>query len=195
VKNWKAVWLSLALLCGMASARELLVNGNFEDPARTTWRWDTFGVANDTGDCHLWQSYYYDPDLDREVCVHKTLHQWAMLSQTVEIPSTNLNFSASAKFFAKTERPDTGYYACANVILSYMDVNDSLLGETRIYVHTGGCDWASTPVLHLIDAPDSTHWHNYAFNVNDELDNLTGVSRSDVTKIRVGVWTYVRNNC
>jgi hypothetical protein len=183
------------LLCGMASARELLVNGDFEDPARTTWRWDTFGNASDTGDCHLWQSYYYEPDLDREVCVHKTLHQWAMLSQTVDVPNTNLNFSASAKLFAKTERPDTGYYACANVIVSYLDANDSVLGETRIYVHTGGCDWKSTSVLHLINAPDSTQWHNYAFNVDNELNNLPGVNRADVTKIRVGLWSYVRNNC
>ena len=190
-----AVLIPIILLVGTLPARELLVNGNFEDPARSTWQWDTFGVFNDTGNCHLWQSYVFLPDLDREVCVHKILHQWAMLLQTVEVPGTDLNFSVSAMLFAKTERPDTGYYACANVVLSYLDENDSLLGETRIYVHTDSCDWADSPTLHLIHAPDSTSWHNYAFNLNDELNNLSGVNRSQIRRVRVALWPYVRNNC
>lgn len=195
--NLKAlvVLIPIILLVGTLPARELLVNGNFEDPARSTWQWDTFGVFNDTGNCHLWQSYVFDPDLDREVCIHKILHQWAMLSQTVEVPGTDLNFSVSAMLFAKTERPDTGYYACANVVLSYLDENDSLLGETRIYVHTDSCDWANTPAFHLISAPDSTRWHNYAFNLDDELNNLSGVNRGQIRKVRVALWPYVRNNC
>jgi hypothetical protein len=194
VKPIRVLFLVL-LVAGGLGARELLVNGNFEEQTSFGWRWDTFGNFADTGNCHLWTSNYYDPDLDREVCVHKVLHQWDMLSQNVDVPNVNLNFSVSAKLFCKTERPDTGFYACANVVLAYLDDDDSVLGETRIYSHTGGCDWADLPTLHLIEAPDTTQWHNYSFNVADELANLAGVNPAEVRAIRVGLWSYVRNNC
>jgi hypothetical protein len=182
-------------LAGALSGRELVANGDFEQPASPAWKWETFGNFADTANCHLWQSCYFDPDLDREVGVHKTLHQWALLSQDVDVPSVNLNFSAAARLFCKTERPDTGYYACACVILQYLDVNDSVLGETRIYARTGGCDWTSSATLHLIPAPDTTRWHNYAFNVADELGNLPGVNPAQVRRVRLGLWSYARNNC
>jgi len=185
----------MVVLAGGLAARELVVNGDFEQPSATGWKWDTFGFFSDTANCHLWQSCYFDPDLDREVCVHKILHQWAMLSQDIDVPSVNLNFSASAKLFCKTERPDTGFYACANLILQYLDSGDSVLGETRIYTHTGGCDWTSSAALHLISALDSTRWHNYSFNVADELGNLSGVNPAQIRRIRVGLWSYARNNC
>ena len=66
---------------------------------------------------------------------------------------------------------------------------------SRIYTHTGGCDWTSTTILHLIDAPDSTQWHNYHLNVAAELDNLPAVNRNNVRKVRIGLWSYNRNNC
>jgi hypothetical protein len=188
--------LPLVLLAvGILSAGELVVNGSFEESALSGWRWDTSGVFSDSSNCHLWQSYYFQPDLDREVCVHKILHQWDMLSQNIPITNLDLNFSFSAKLFCKTERPDTGYYACANVVLCYRDENDSALGETRVYTRTGGCDWVNSPTLHLILAPDTTRWHNYSFNLAAELDNLPGVNRSQIRAVRVGLWAYVRNNC
>lgn len=176
-------------------ARELLNNGDFELPAYFGWRWDTSGLFPDSANCHLWQSYTFHPDLDREVCVHKILHEWAMLSQVVEVADLNLNFSVSAKLFCKSERPDTGYYACASIVLHYLSEDNSLLGETRIYSHTAGCNWANSPTLHLIPAADTFGWHNYAFNVADELQHLGGVNPIEVRRIRVGLWAYVRNNC
>jgi len=194
MRLFRILILTLAV-AGILPARELLVNGTLEEPPNVGWRWDTFGLFADSGNCHLWQSCYFDPDLDREVCVHKILHQWDMLSQTVDVPDVSLNFSVSAKLFCKTERPDTGFYACANVVLYYLGEIDSVLGETRIYAHTGGCDWVDSPMLHLIEAPDTTRWHNYAFNVASELTHLAGVNPSQVRRIKVGLWSYARNNC
>jgi hypothetical protein len=185
-----------SLAASSLSARELLTNGSFEEPALLNgWSWDTFGLFSDSGNTHLWHSYYYDPDLDQEVCAHKILHQWALLSQKTDVPSLDLNFSVSARLFCKTERPDTGYYACACVVLDYLDEQDTVLGETRIYSRTGGCPWTNTATLHLIQAADTNRWHNYTFNVNSELDALPGVNRDLIRRIRVGLWPYVRNNC
>lgn len=189
-----AVGIALVLNSTL-SARELVANGDFELGPVKPWQWDTFGFYSDSSNCHLWSSTYFQPDLDREIGVHKILHQWAMLSQTVPVTELNLQFSASAKLFCKTERPDNNYFACACIALEYLDEKDIVLGETRIYSRTGGCPWVNTPTLHLILAPDTNRWHNYSLNITDELSNLPGVERNDIQKIRIALWSYCNDNC
>ena len=53
----------------------------------------------------------------------------------------------------------------------------------------------STTALHLIEAPDSTRWHNYRLNLDSELTHLPGIDKGKIRKVKVGLWPYVRNNC
>ena len=115
------------------------------------------------------------------------------LYQKVEIPGLDLGFAVSCRLWAKTELESL--FAAGCVYLEYLDRSDSVLGETRILAATAGCNWASSPVLHLIRASDSLDWHDYQFSIADEFDSLPGVSRDSVRAVNVGLLAYVLGNC
>ncbi len=122
-------------------------------------RW---GLFPDTGNCRLRWQHSFHPDRDFEVMIHKMLHQGMKLYQRVEINDIeSLAFSVSCRLTAKSE--SDSLFAAAAVCLEFLDNSDSVLGETRIYVATRGCDWQNSPRLHLIPAPDSFHWYDYHF--------------------------------
>ena len=186
--------LVIALLLGAtALGRELVRNGNFELPPDSSWQTYVWGDFSDTGNCHLWYRHDLQPDRDFEVMIHKMLHQGMKLSQKVEIPGLDLGFSASCRLWAKTERESL--FAAGCIALEYLNESDSVLGETRIYAATSGCDWESSPVLHLIRVSDSMNWYDYRFNIGSELDNLPGVNRDSVAAVNVYLMAYVLNNC
>jgi hypothetical protein len=186
--------LVVLLACALAAgARELVKNGDFELPPDSSWELTVWGEYPDTGNCRLRWLHTFNPDRDFEVMLHKMLHQGMKLSQKIQVPTLDLGFSVSCRLTSKTERESL--FAAACVCLEYLDAADSVLGETRIYSATSGCTWQSGPTLHLIRAPDSLNWHDYRLNVAAELDSLPGIVRSQVCAIRVGLLSYVLNNC
>jgi hypothetical protein len=189
----KGLLLAVLLAVALAPARELVKNGDFELPPDSSWKTYVWGDFSDTGNCHLWYRHELHPDRDFEVMIHKMLHQGMKLSQTVKIPDLDLGFAVSCRLWAKTERESL--FAAGGICLEYMDASDSVLGETRIYAATSGCDWASSPVLHLIRVSDSLNWHDYQFSIASELDNLPGVERDSIRAINVYLMAYVLNNC
>ncbi|MCL6466015.1 MAG: hypothetical protein K6T77_04565 [candidate division WOR-3 bacterium] len=154
-------------------------------------RW---GLFPDTGNCRLRWQHSFHPDRDFEVMIHKMLHQGMKLYQRVEINDIeSLAFSVSCRLTAKSE--SDSLFAAAAVCLEFLDNSDSVLGETRIYVATRGCDWQNSPRLHLIPAPDSFHWYDYHFFLRDELESLPGVQPELVKAVQVGLLGFVLGNC
>ncbi len=193
VGTLRALLLAVLLAAALTPARELVRNGDFELPPDSSWQTYVWGEFPDTGNCHLWHRHDLYPDRDFEVMIHKMLHQGMKLSQEVKIPDLDLGFAVSCRLWAKTERESL--FAAGCICLEYLDAGDSVLGETRIYAATSGCDWTSSPVLHLIRVSDSLNWHDYRFNVASELDNLPGVNRDSVSAINIYLLAYVLNNC
>jgi hypothetical protein len=185
--------VAILLAAALAPARELVRNGDFELPPDSSWELSVWGEFPDTGNCRLRWRHEFHPDRDFEVMVYKMLHQGMRLSQKVEIPHLDLGFAVSCRLWAKTESETL--FAAACIYVEYLDRFDSVLGETRILAATSGCDWSSSPVLHLIRVSDSLNWYDYQFNVASELDNLPGVDRDSVRAVNVGLLSYVKNNC
>ena len=185
--------VAVLLAAALAPARELVRNGDFELPPDSSWQTYVWGEFPDTGNCRLRYRHEFHPDRDFEVMVHKMLHQGMKLSQKVVIPNLDLGFGVSCRLWAKTERESLFAAACIGV--EYLDRSDSALGETRIFAATSGCDWSSSPVLHLIRVSDSLNWYDYQFNVAAELDNLPGVERDSIQAVRVSLLGYVKQNC
>jgi len=189
----RGLLLAAMLASTLAPARELVRNGDFELPPDSSWQLSVWGDYPDTGNCRLRWRHDFDPDRDFEVLVFKMLHEGMRLSQKVAVPSTDLGFGVSCRLWAKTERESL--FAAACVCLEYLDRSDSVLGETRIYAATSGCDWNSSPVLHLIRVSDSLNWYDYRFDVASELDSLTGVERDSIQAVRVSLLGYVKQSC
>jgi hypothetical protein len=191
-----AAWLlalAIALAAPPAPARVLVRNGDFELPPDSSWELTVWGDFPDTGNCRLRYRHEFHPDRDFEVLVYKMLHEGMRLSQKVVIPNTDLGFGVSCRLWAKTERESL--FAAACVCVEYLDRSDSVLGETRIFAATSGCDWSSSPVLHLIRVSDSLNWYDYRFDVASELDSLPGVERDSIRAVKVSLLGYVKQNC
>lgn len=187
------VLVLLTNVAGVASGRELVFNGDFELGPDSGWEVVRWGEFPDTGNCRLRYRHDFSPDRDFEVMIHKMLHQGMRLQQRVEVPTLDLQFSVLCRLTSKTERESL--YAAAAVFLEYLDARDSVLGETRIYSATRGCDWQSGPRLHLIRAPDSLNWYDYRLGIRAELESLPGVTSDSVKAIRLGLLAFVRGNC
>ncbi len=173
------LFLLLSLLVSFEGA-QYVVNGDFEQELSVGWK----EVLNGAG-ASITRSTTYDPDPDWEVQVYKsTGGGYTLLSQNVYIPTTDVVFAANTKIYAHAT---STAWAGAALILKYLDSNGSLLGETRICAKTGYCPWTNSPIMHLIEVPDSL-WHNYTFNIQTELANLTGVNPADVRQIEIALF-------
>ncbi len=177
--------LVLLIAINFCKASVLLTNGDFEQDLRSGW---LYRVVTPTYDDSLGRDIKYDPDPDYEVYVKKHHATLAKLYQTVNIPTTDLEFSVTAHLYAY-EYPSTStyYWSAAAVVLSYLDNNYNLLGVTRITNKSLHCPWANTPTIHLINVIDTINWHTYSFNLNNELNNLPGINRNNVKKIQVAL--------
>jgi len=176
-----------------AGAANLVYNGDFELPADSGWKRLAWGDFADTGNCRVRRTHAFYPDRDYELMLHKMLHQGLQLTQRLPVSDLDLGFGLSARLTSKTERESL--FAAAAVCLEFLGAADSVLGETRIYSATSGCDWRPGPALHLIRAADSLSWHDYRLLVEDELDSLPAVCRDSVRALRVRVLAYVLGNC
>lgn len=176
----KKYFITILALVGFAFASQFLINGDFEEPLTIGWLQSLYGsmgsINRDPG---------YDPDPDYEACVYKgTGDGFAKLYQTVGVPTTDLEFSANAKMYAESDWATC--WAGAAVVISYLNESDSLLGETMICYRSLACPWTNNDRRHIIAATDSL-WHNYAFNIDDELVNLSGVNAANITRIEVSL--------
>lgn len=175
---------------GLIFADNLLINGDFELDLTTGWTKSSYG-GNDT----ITRGTIYEPDPDYEAYVFKGYGSgYALLSQTIDAPSTDLDFSIKAKIYAYDNNADTLCWAASAVIISYINDIGMSLGNTKICRFTTPCPWQSTPTSHLITAVDS-FWHTYSFNIDDELGNLPGVNPADVKKIEIALYDTTAHTC
>lgn len=186
-------YLTIFLIIGLSSAGNLFINSDFEQPLTTAWQQLTAGL-----NITINRATDYDPDPDYEAFAYKgTGSGYIKLFQVVEIqtmPLTELEFSVNTKLYAYDNDADTLCWAAAGIVISYLDESNSLLGDTRICLFTTPCPWQNTLTCHLIIAPD-TFWHNYSFNINDELGNLPGVNPAAIKKIAIALYDTTAHTC
>lgn len=181
----RPIWLISLLIIAFCQASVLLTNGDFEQDLRAGWQ---YRLVTPTYDDSLGRDTKYHPDEDYEVFVKKHHATLAKLYQTVNIPTTDLEFSVSAQLYAyEYPSPSTYYWSAAAVVLIYLDNNNNRLGETRITNKSQHCPWSNSSTLHLINVTDTLNWHTYNFNLNSELNYLPGVNRSNIKKIQVAL--------
>lgn len=172
-------YLSILLFIAFGSASVLIVNGDIENPLSDGWS----QVMSGAGVMQITRGTGYDPDPDNEVYLHKGDGTgYTEISQLIYIPHTDLEFSVNAKVYAYGTSAEC--WSGAGVALCYMNASDSILGWTRICARTVACPWVASTSSHVIVVAD-TMWHTYAFNLDDELNNVPAVNRLEIAKIRV----------
>lgn len=178
---------------GIGSTGVLLTNGNFEEPLHTGWSLyiNYPYVGYDTLD----RDISFHPDPDYEVKLRKFDNYFVRLYQTVEIPSTDLEFSGDAQIRALEYDSIGGTsWAVAAFRLTYLDESSNILGETRICHMSPHCPWQNSSTVHLIEVTDPDNWHTYTVNINNELANLPGVNPLEIVKVKVELYDTT-NGC
>ena len=171
------------LLISPAQATNLLANGDFEDVLLVGWVSDLEGTG-----AVVDRSVTYHPDEDYEARAMKpTGVGHAILSQTIDLPSLEVNFSVSANLSATAT--STAWSAAA-ISLTYLDAYGIVQGETRIYVASHYCPWEPAADLHLISGSFGL-WEDYAFSIEEELANLPAVDPQEVRAVKVALLTDV----
>ena len=168
------------LLCGPAYAGELVINGDIEQPLTEGWSQFIDGAGL------ISRATTYDEDPDYEVMVRKTTGSGVVqIMQTISIPTTELQFSASVKMLA-TATSDA--WAGSALRLTYIDYHGFTLGHTSICARGGRCPWNDNDTEHYMEVPDAT-WRDYTFNLNDELLNLPGIDPQQIKDIELALYT------
>jgi hypothetical protein len=176
-------YLALLLLAVFGSASVLITNGDFEQDLNTGWDQTLSGAS-----ASILRGTTYDPDPDYEAYAYKgTGDGYAKLYQTAYIPTTDLEFSIWVKLIASSN--STTCWAGAAFVITYMDDSGDMLGETMICRATSASTWSNSPTRHLITAAD-TFWHEYSFNIDTELQNLSGINAADVARIEVSLYGF-----
>jgi hypothetical protein len=166
-------------MIGIGAASNYIDNGDFEQPLSVGWVQTAAG-----GGTTINRGTTYDPDSDYEVYLYKATGTtgYAQLWQIADVPTGNLDVSLNAKLYAWDNHTDA--WAGAAVVIAYLDDANTQLGETRIANMSAGCPWANTADRHIIAIYDSL-WHNYSFNIYDELANVPAVDPDEVAKIKI----------
>ncbi len=188
-----AVVLSLGMGVS-AAAVELITNGDFEASLDIGWHervinandgyWE---IARDT--IYDYWGYNGDHDSDYEATVFKGRDTLAELSQTVELPSLDLDFSITCAVEAFA---DAYVLSLGAVTVEYEDSAGTPLGGTVIYCAVPfdyiapDCDTTTT---HLYPATID-RWDKYKFNIAQELAHLSGVNPQAVKKLRVALSAF-----
>lgn len=174
-------YLTLLLLVALGSSSVLITNGDFEELLTVGWSMTLNGantsISRQTG---------FDPDPDYEAYAYKgTGDGYTKLYQMTYIPTTDLEFSVSLKVYASSN--STTCWAAGAFVISYLNDTGDVLGESMIYYASSACTWTNTPTRHLMPAADS-NWHDYSFNINTELTNLSGINPLNVACIEVALY-------
>lgn len=181
--------ITVLLLCTITvNASVLLTNGDFEQTLTTGWAEALNGYYATAG-----RATNLDPDPDYEAWAADSYGGYAIISQTVDIPCTDLTFSVDGKFYAYDNNEDTLCWAGAAIMLSYLDESSCVLGQTYIGMHTEPCPWDDITSNHVILAPD-TNWNTYAFNIADELSNIP-INPASIKKIEVALYSVTDHTC
>lgn len=168
-----------------AHAGELLANGDFELTLDQGWTQEIDGSG------YINRSTGLDPDPDYEVLVRKSTGTgFVQLYQRVPCPTTDLEFSASVKIMANAT---SEAWAGATLRLSYVDYQGFTLGSSNMCARTGRCPWNDSATEHYMEVP-AYAWTDYAFNLNDELQNVPGVNPADIKEIVISLYT-VASDC
>jgi len=178
-------YLIILVMIGLAAGSNYVVNGDFEQAFSNGWTEYSPGSYG-----YFSRGTTYDPDPNYEAYGYRSGSGglgsgYDKLYQTFDIPITNLDFSANVKLYAY-ETPGGSNWAAAALVIYYRNENDAVIGVTRICRYTPGTPWSNTATQHLIYASD-TNWHNYSFNLETELGNLSAVDPEDVAKITVAL--------
>lgn len=176
--------LGMITLAGMqASALELVTNGQFEQDLSLGWTLSVEGTG-----ALVNRSTTYHPDADYEArCYKPTGSGFASIEQTIPIPTTDVQFSVDAKFYSMAT---SSAWAVSAVLISYLDENGFALGKTAICAPTANCPWTESKRFHMIPGTVNV-WETYAFNVANELGNLSGVDPANVKKLGIELLAYV----
>uniref|UniRef100_A0A7C4XMJ0 Uncharacterized protein n=1 Tax=candidate division WOR-3 bacterium TaxID=2052148 RepID=A0A7C4XMJ0_UNCW3 len=171
-------FLSGMIIINFALAGNILINGNFEDSLKG-WnpyaQGETYTINLDT---------WYDQDPDTEVYIGRLDKLITAVYQTCNTPVLDLDFIFSARLVARSLDSLHPHPAVASIILSYLNIDEEVLGETRIFNYAESLYWFPSPKLHLIEISD-TNWFSDTINIIDELQNLPGIEPLDVKKIRI----------
>lgn len=168
-------------MISFSAAGVLLTNGDFEQALTVGWQ-----AASGGSNVYIDRSVSYDPDADYEARAEKGDGSgYAKLYQTVDIPTTDLDFSCHTKMWAY-DNHSTAWCGAA-IRIFYQDASSSILGETMICMRSTQCPWNNTSTRHVIPVTDSL-WHDYSFNIDDELTNLSGVNPAQIAKIQVALY-------
>jgi hypothetical protein len=183
------ILLSVSLLLTLAGVLHgnLIRNGSFEEPFEGTW--DTL-VSNVSGD---WGFARFDtlgqPAPGYAARVTKYMSEYAVLSQTADVPGVNLVLDFDARF-----QIDTGSsrsWPTAAFVVRYLDTANTELGSTIYYKHDAYNSWYRTDVSHLIDVTADSGWNHYRLNLARELvDSLPGIDPDRVVRVRIELYAY-----
>jgi len=178
-------FLVLILLASIGTASNYVSNGDFEQALTTGWSQTMAG-----GGTTISRSTTYHPDSDYEVYVYKASGTtgYALLWQIADIPTCNMDLSFSAKLYAWDNY--SGAWAGAAVKIEYLNSSNISLGETKVCRWSYDCPWTNAADCHIIQVADSL-WHDYSFNLLDELGNVPAVDPDEVAKIKITLETQV----
>ncbi|MEO0122539.1 MAG: hypothetical protein ABIL69_00850 [candidate division WOR-3 bacterium] len=160
-------------------AGNFIFNGNFEDSLNY---WNCY-AQGETYTIHTDKMYEIE-DPDSEVYVGRLDRFITAISQTCYIPNFNLNLSFKAKVVARCADTSHPAPAVASIIISYLDIDENILGETRLLNYCDTLYWTPSPKLHLIELSD-TNWIADTINIAEELQNLPGVNPAEIYKLRI----------
>jgi hypothetical protein len=186
MKNFHTFICILALI-GIATATELIINGDFEQPIEIGW---TDSVVGASGSYFFeWSDTLGQPSPGCAARAYKYLASYAALSQTVDVPNVNLNFSLYGRL-----RIGGGSSTCwpvAAIILRYQNSSGVELGNTKMYIHTEYSTWANSDTAHLIEINTPESWETYGLDVAQEIASyLPGVNPSEVSKVTIELYAY-----
>jgi len=171
----------IVLVTSLALAGDFITNGDYEQVLTVGWE-----QAGSGSYMYIDRATTYDPDPDYEARAEKGDGSgYANLYQTVEVPTTDIDFSCHAKMWAYDNH--TTAWCGAAVRLFYLNSANNILGETMICMKSTQNPWVSTPTRHVIEVFDSL-WHSYSFNIDDELLNLSGVNPDQIAKMRIALY-------
>lgn len=181
------IFICLFAVTGIVTATELVTNGDFEQPLEIGW---TDSVVGTSG------SFFFEradtlgqPSTGYAARTYKYLASYASLSQTVDVPNVNLNFSLYGRL-----RIGGGSSTCwpvAAIILRYQNSSGVELGNTKMYIHTEYATWTNSDTAHLIEINTPESWETYGLDLAQEIANyLPGVNPSDVRKVTIELYSY-----
>uniref|UniRef100_A0A7V3RI77 Uncharacterized protein n=1 Tax=candidate division WOR-3 bacterium TaxID=2052148 RepID=A0A7V3RI77_UNCW3 len=95
-----------------------------------------------------------------------------------------LIYHSKRRYFTRCADTSHSSPAVASIVISYLDIDENILDETRLYNYCDTLYWSPSPEVYLIELGD-TNWISDTINISDEMQNLPGVNPSEIQKIRV----------